>query len=74
VHQKDYTATWLMHNTNKEMRAIQDRIDRLYLELKPLQELYGIKPRSIEERYQDYLRKQQIKNSIPKPRFKLPNI
>jgi hypothetical protein len=62
---------WLMHNTNKE---IQDRIDRLYLELKPLQEFYGIKSRSIEERYQDYLRKQQIKDSIPKPKFKLPKL
>jgi hypothetical protein len=71
AEQIDYTVTWSMHNTNKE---IQDRIDRLYLELKPLQELYGIKPRSIEERYQDYLRKQQIKDSIPKPKFKLPKL
>jgi hypothetical protein len=60
-----------MANTNKEL---QDRIDRLYQDLKPLQELYGMKPRSIEERYQDHLRKQQIKNSIPKPKFKLPNL
>jgi hypothetical protein len=56
---------------------IQKRIDELYAEMKPLQEHYGIKSRTIEERYQDYLRKQaeiQRLLTIPKPRFKLPKL
>jgi hypothetical protein len=56
---------------------IQKRIDELYAEMKSLQEHYGIKSRTIEERYQDYLRKQaeiQRLSTIPKPRFKLPKL
>lgn len=60
---------------------IQAQIDRLYADMKPLQDYYGIKSRTIEERYADYLKKQQEKekalavlSSIPKPRFKLPKL
>jgi hypothetical protein len=55
-------------------KKIQARIDKIYEDLKPLQEYYGIKSRTIEERYEDYKRKQAILNSVPKPRFKLPKL
>jgi hypothetical protein len=55
-------------------KNIQARIDQIYKDLKPLQEYYGIKSRTIEERYEDYKRKQAILNSVPKPRFKLPKL
>jgi hypothetical protein len=60
---------------------IQARIDQIYADIKPLQDYYGIKSRTIEERYQAYLKKQkekeqlaQLISSIPKPRFKLPKL
>jgi hypothetical protein len=60
---------------------IQARIDRLYADMKPLMDYFGIKPKTIDERYQDYLKKQrekerlqQLINSMPKPRFKLPKL
>jgi hypothetical protein len=55
-------------------KKIQARIDKIYEDLKPLQEYYGIKSRTIEERYEDYKRKQAIINNVPKPRFKLPKL
>jgi hypothetical protein len=55
-------------------KNIQARIDKIYEDIKPLQEYYGIKSRTIEERYEDYKRKQAILNSVPKPRFKLPKL
>jgi hypothetical protein len=62
-------------------QQIQKRIDELYAGMKPLMDEYGIKPKSIEERYQEYLRKQkekerleQLINAMPKPRFKLPKL
>jgi hypothetical protein len=53
---------------------IQERIDELYRRMKPLQDYYGIKSKTIEQRYEEYKQKQQIKNSIRKPKFKLPNL
>jgi hypothetical protein len=57
---------------------IQKRIDELYAGMKPLQEYYGIKSRTIDERYQDYLKKQalieELAKARPKPRFKLPKL
>jgi hypothetical protein len=56
---------------------IQKRIDELYADIKPLQEYYGIKSRTIEERYQDHLKKKaelERSLSISKPRFKLPKL
>lgn len=38
---------------------IQARIDKLYAEMKPLQDYFGIKPMTIDERYQKYLKKQE---------------
>jgi hypothetical protein len=58
--------------------TIQKRIDELYADMKPLQEHYGIKSRTIEERYQDYLTKQALVEELakakPRPRFKLPKL
>lgn len=62
-------------------KYIQQRIDDLYANMKPLQDYYGIKSKTIDERYEDYLRKQKEKerlekliNAVPKPRFKLPKL
>jgi len=60
-----------MHNIDKKIQA---RIDQLYKDLKPLQDYYGIRSKTINERYKEYLQKQEIKNNIPKPRFKLPKL
>lgn len=53
---------------------IQARIDQLYRDLKPLQEYYGIRSRTIQQRYEDYLREQAVLNNATKPRFKLPKL
>ena len=59
------------------MRSISDveqRIAQLREDMKPLQELYGLKSKTIEERYQEIQARKQAVNSIPKPRFKLPKL
>jgi hypothetical protein len=57
---------------------IQKRIDQIYADMKPLMDQYGMKPKTIEERYQEHLRKkadlQRLLSAIPKPRFKLPKL
>jgi hypothetical protein len=57
---------------------IQARIDRIYADMKPLMDQYGMKPKTIEERYQEHLKKkaetQRLLSAIPKPRFKLPKL
>jgi hypothetical protein len=55
-------------------KEIQARIDQLYRDMKPLQDYYGIRSKTIEERYEEYKSKKEIKTSIPKPRFKLPKL
>jgi hypothetical protein len=57
--------------------VVQKRIDELYADIKPLQEYYGIKSRTIDERYQDHLRKKALEELVkarPTPRFKLPTL
>jgi flagellar motility protein MotE (MotC chaperone) len=59
------------------MRSISDveqRIAQLREDMKPLQELYGLKSKTIEERYQEIQARKQAVSSIPKPRFKLPKL
>jgi hypothetical protein len=56
------------------MSSIDDRIARLRAEMRPLQELYGLKSKTIEERYQEIQARKQIINNKPKPRFKLPKL
>jgi hypothetical protein len=57
---------------------IQKRIDRLYAEMKPLQEHYGIKSKTIDERYQQIQQRKaeeaRLLAAIPRPRFKLPKL
>jgi hypothetical protein len=60
---------------------IQKRIDQIYADMKPLMVQYGMKPKTIEERYQEYLKKQKEKEkavaalaSPLKLRFKLPKL
>jgi hypothetical protein len=57
---------------------IQARIDQLYADMKPLMDEFGMKPQTIEQRYE---RIQQCKAeqarllaAIPRPRFKLPKL
>lgn len=57
---------------------IQARIDQLYADMKPLQDHYGIKSKTIDERYREHLKKKEdtarALSAIPKPRFKLPKL
>ena len=57
---------------------IQRRIDELYADMKPLQDYYGIKSMTIDERYQQHLKKkaaiEQAQIVRPKPKFKLPKL
>ena len=60
---------------------IQAKIDQLYADMEPLMVEYGMKPKTIDERYQSYLKKQAEKEkalaalaSPPKLRFKLPKL
>jgi hypothetical protein len=57
---------------------IQQRIDELYADMKPLMDYFGIKPRTIDERYQEHLKKKALAEELakarPKPRFKLPTL
>jgi hypothetical protein len=55
-------------------KKIQERIDQLYRDMKPLQEYYGIQSRTIEQRYQDHKNKQLALTTVPRPRFKLPKL
>jgi hypothetical protein len=56
------------------MNSIDERIAQLRLVMLPLQRLYGLKSRTIEERYQEIQDRQQQKQSQPKPRFRLPKL
>jgi hypothetical protein len=59
------------------MRSISDveqRIAELRADMLPLQRLYGLKSRTIEERYQEIQARQQTKKETPRPRFKLPKL
>lgn len=57
---------------------IQKRIDQLYADMKPLMDEYGIKPQTIDERYQRIQQRKaeetRLLAAIPKPRFKLPKL
>ena len=57
---------------------IQKRIDQIYADMKPLMDHFGMKPKTIEERYQEHLKKkaetQRLLAAIPRPRFKLPKL
>jgi hypothetical protein len=57
---------------------IQKRIDELYADMKPLMNQYGMKPQTIEQRYERIQQRKaeeaRLLASIPKPRFKLPKL
>ena len=53
------------------MRSIDERIAQLRAEMKPLQDLYGLESKTIDQRYQEIEARRQVKQR-PKPRFKLP--
>jgi hypothetical protein len=53
---------------------IQQRIDQLYADMKPLMDQYGLKPMTIDERYQQIQQRKELENRVklrPKPRWKL---
>jgi hypothetical protein len=53
---------------------IQQRIDQLYADMKPLMDQYGLKPKTIDERYQQIQQRKELENRVklrPKPRWKL---
>ena len=53
---------------------IQQRIDQLYADMKPLMDLYGLTPMTINERYQQIQQRKELENRVklrPKPRWKL---
>jgi hypothetical protein len=57
------------------MRSISDveqRIAQLRADMLPLQRLYGLKSKTIEERYQEIQAREQIQKQRPRPKFKLP--
>ena len=57
---------------------IQARIDQLYADMQPLIAEYGIKPQTINERYQLVQQRKaeeaRLLAAIPRPRFKLPKL
>ena len=57
---------------------IQKRIDKLYADMKPLMDEYGMKPQSIDQRYQRIQQRKaeeaRLLAAIPRPRFKLPKL
>jgi len=53
---------------------IQQRIDQLYKDMKPLMEHYGLKPMTIDERYQRIQQRKELEKPVklrPKPIWKL---
>jgi len=53
---------------------IQQRIDQLYADMKPLMDQYGLKPMTIDERYQQIQQRKELEKKVklrPKPRWKL---
>jgi hypothetical protein len=57
---------------------IQARIDQLYDDMKPLMNQYGMKPQTIEQRYERIQQRKaeeaRLLAAIPRPRFKLPKL
>ena len=56
------------------MNSIDKRIARLRADMLPLQRLYGLTSRTIEERYQEIQMRQQLEKSKPRRGFKLPKL
>ena len=56
------------------MSSIDERIARLREEMLPLQKLYGLESRTIEERYRAIRAREELKKNRPKPRFRLPKL
>jgi hypothetical protein len=53
---------------------VEERIAQLRANMLPLQRLYGLKPRTIEERYREIQAREQLKKQTPKPKFRLPKL
>jgi hypothetical protein len=53
---------------------VEERIAQLRADMLPLQRLYGLKSKTIDERYQEIQAREQLKTQQPKPKFKLPKL
>jgi hypothetical protein len=57
---------------------IQARIDQIYANIKPLMDQYGMKPQTIEQRYERIQQRKaeeaRLLAAVPRPRFKLPKL
>jgi hypothetical protein len=54
---------------------IQAKIDQLYADMALLMAEYGMKPKSIAQRYSEALQKKaELSKPIARPRFKLPKL
>jgi hypothetical protein len=53
---------------------VEERIAQLRADMLPLQRLYGLKSKTIEERYREIQAKEQLKKQMPKPKFRLPKL
>jgi hypothetical protein len=56
------------------MDNIDKRIAQLRAVMQPLQELYGLESKTIEQRYQEIQVRKQLKQQRPRPKFKLPKL
>jgi hypothetical protein len=59
------------------MNSIDDfekRIVKIKNDMLPLQKIYGLKSKTIEERYQEIQNRKQVLENKAKPRFKLPKL
>jgi hypothetical protein len=53
---------------------VEERIAQLRADMLPLQRLYGLKSKTIEERYQEIQAREQLKKQMSKPKFRLPKL
>jgi hypothetical protein len=56
------------------MNSINERIARLRAEMLPLQRLYGLTSRTIEERYQEIQARKTTRTTKTRPGFRLPKL
>ena len=56
------------------MNSIDDRIACLRSAMLPLQKLYGLNSKTIEQRYQEIQARKQQEQTKSRPRFKLPKL
>lgn len=56
------------------MDSIDERIDMLREKMLPLQKIYGLKSKTIDERYLEIQKEKKVLENKTKPRIKLPKL